>query len=148
VTLAVRLDGTSDLGLADILGLASMFPDVTFYDYSKSPYRFRRDRRDQLPNRHLTFSASERPESRHVAAQALVNGHGVAAIVDRMPKTGGEWASLRAQVTGGEGSRPVTGIDGDETDARFLDGRGALVALSVKGGPRVRQLLGAMVFEV
>jgi len=147
--LAVRLDGTSDLGLADLYGFPERFPDVILYDYTKSPHRVAVAAPSR--NRHFTYSASERPESRRVAEQALAHGHSVAAIVDRMPQSGDGWSRLQAQVTEADRFIPTTVIDGDDTDARFLDvpgGRGALVALSVKGGPRVRDLLGRMVFEV
>lgn len=148
--LAVRLDGTSDLGLADLFGFPDRFPDVVHYDYTKAPHRVASP--THRPNRHLTYSASERPESRRAAQLALANGHSVAAIVDRMPTTGREWSGLQNQVAKGEMFRLTRVIDGDETDARFLDvphgSRGALVALSVKGGRRVRDLLGDMVFEV
>ena len=155
--LAVRLDGTSDLGLADRFKLATEFPSVIWYDYTKSPARVTRE--DYRENRHMTYSASERSESRATAKLALEKGHSVAAIVSRLPE-GLEWSALQEAVSGT--FSPTTVIDGDETDARFLDtpqprrdyrgdlqrGRGALVALSVKGGAAVREKLGAMVFEV
>jgi hypothetical protein len=147
--LAVRLDGTSDLGLAELFGFPERFPDVILYDYTKSPHRVAIAAPTR--NRHYTYSASERPESRRVAERALVHGHSVAAIVDRMPQSAKEWASLQSQVTEADRVIPTTVLDGDDTDARFLDvsaGRGALVALSVKGGQRVRKLLGRMVFPV
>lgn len=159
--LAVRLDGTSDLGLADgsymgsdgrYMSLPERFPDAMFYDYTKSPHRVTRPL--PIKNRHFTYSASERPESETVADLALRHGHSVAAIVSRLPENGTEWSALQRTLTGNV--LPSTTIDGDETDARFLDNRtiggqsnrGAIVALSVKGGPRVRKLLGRMVFEV
>lgn len=157
--VAVRLDGTSDLGLADRYRFPSEFPSIMFYDYTKVATRVQEG--DYRPNRHYTYSASERPESATVVEQALAAGHSVAAIVSSLPKTGAEWRKLLKSVGGKD--RPTTVIDGDETDARFLDTsrpligengqvthrfRGALVALSVKGGKRVHEKLGSMVFEV
>ena len=159
--IAVRLDGTSDLGIADRFRLPSKFPGIMWYDYTKVPSRVSGG--DYRPNRHWTYSASERPGSAQVAKLALENGWSVAAIVSKLP-TGAQWDKLLATVA--DSTTPTTVIDGDETDVRFLDtprplfhasrlsghvtsrARGALVALSVKGGASVRQKLGAMVFEV
>lgn len=110
-TLAVRLNGTSDLpGLA--IRIAQMFPAVQFYDYTKIARTFERD----LPaNYHLTFSRSESNDSD--VMRLLELGHNVAAVFAQMPKT---WHGKQV-------------IDGDKNDLRFLDPKGIIVGLSAKG---------------
>jgi hypothetical protein len=122
LTLAVRLNGTSDL---PSLGrrFALMFPDVQFYDYTKLP----RPETRTLPNYHLTFSRSETNEVD--ALNALKNGVNVAIVFDTkrngtLPKT---YKGFKV-------------INGDEHDLRFLDKRGRkygfVVGLTAKGKAR------------
>lgn len=112
---AVRVNGTSDLPwLAH--GMASLFPKVQFYDYTKHPQPWERT----LPNYHLTFSLSESNELH--ARQALDFGVNVAVVfhVKRghpLPKT--FWG--------------YKVIDGDLSDLRFKDPSGVIVGLRAKG---------------
>ena len=141
--LAIRLDGTSDLGLSKLWKLPAAFPSISFYDYTKSVSRIR-DYKD-TDGVHYTFSASEAADSRQGAQMALDKGLSVAAIIpaDTVP---GAHALVKA-VTGED--RPyVTVASGDETDLRFLDVPGTITWLGVKGGKRVEALLGEMVFTV
>jgi hypothetical protein len=94
---------------------------VQFYDYTKIANRKR------LPaNYHLTFSLADGNDSE--ASRALDNGLSVAAVfrnkatVARYERTGFELAGL-----------PVPVVNGDESDLRFLDPRGVIVALYAKG---------------
>lgn len=111
------------------------FPDVQFYDYTKSPRRMLAFVRGKLPaNYHLTFSRSECNEP--AALDTLSLGGNVAVVFDT--KRG---AALPATWHG----YPV--IDGDGSDARFADGgapqgqasigrTGVVVGLRAKGRAR------------
>lgn len=116
MTPAVRLNGTSDLPV-ETWGLMEAFPEIQFYDYSKNPAKAQAYAAGKLPkNYHVTFSLSETNE--HHAVQALAVGVNVAAVyAGPMPQT-----VLAAPV-----------LDGDESDLRFLDPAGHVVALKAKG---------------
>jgi hypothetical protein len=126
MTLAVRLNGTSDLpweNLGGELGLTLMerHPDLTFYDYTKNPKRMYRYLAGVMPeNYKLTFSRSESNED---LADKFVRRGGNVAVVFTTPKGN----TLPETYLG----RPV--IDGDEHDLRFLDPRGVVVGLRAKG---------------
>jgi len=121
----VRLDGTSDLDLARIL--RSEFPEVIFYDYTKSARRVHEwlDT-GKAGNRWLTFSRSESNEAESLAI--LARGGDVAVVFgtkkgEALPAT---WKGYRV-------------IDGDTHDWRFLDkaeGGGVVVGLRAKGAAR------------
>jgi len=114
---AVRFDGTSDTG--EGIELAREFPSVKWYDYTKVARRFYRD----LPaNYSLTFSRSESNEK--TALRLLSAGRNVAVVFrGHLPEL---W----------EGSIV---IDGDQSDARFLDpiaapgAPGYVIGLTEKG---------------
>lgn len=128
--LAIRLNGTSDIlwerEPLDGQTLFELFPDSTFYDYTRTPFEHRR-----VPeNWRLVFSlADEGPE---VAARYLGQGRSVAAVVP-----GGwspaypEWFAL--------GDREIPVVNGDEHDLRFLDPPGALVLLRAKGSKWIEE---------
>lgn len=119
---AFRLNGTSDIrwelepvtiGRKTFANLMEAFPRVVFYDYTKIL-----NRRNLPANYHLTFSLSEANELQ--AWQALAAGMSVAVVFrDR--------ASIPAEYMG------ARVVDGDETDLRFLDPAGCVVALYAKG---------------
>ena len=122
---AVRLNGTSDVawelekGL-DGLNLMESFPDVAFYDYTKSPIRALKYQLGKLPsNYHLTFSRSE---SNQTQVDSLIGKVNIAMVFST--KKG---FPLPLEYMG----RKV--VDGDETDARFLDEKGVIVGLRSKG---------------
>jgi hypothetical protein len=125
----VRLDGTSDLGLAKML--QREYPTVVFYDYTKSFQRMlewldTRDSGNVASNRHITFSYS----GENAAECAVVLGRGGNVAVafstrkgEALPST---WLGFDV-------------IDGDEHDWRFLDPRsskGVVVGLRAKGAAK------------
>lgn len=114
--VAARLNGTSDLPW-EKFDIIQQFPDVPFYDYTKSEKRMNEYLAGKMPaNYHLTFSRSE---SNHAAVERVIKKGGNVAVV-----FSGE---LPAKFMG----RPV--ISGDENDLRFLDAKGVIVGLTAKG---------------
>ena len=108
---ALRADGTSDLGIGRIL--SSLVPDATWYDYTKDASRSM-----STETHDTTFSWSG--ENMADVESVLAYGGRVA-----IPNVSGiDIGSIFAA--------PYAVIDGDQTDARFLDGPG-LVNLTWKG---------------
>jgi hypothetical protein len=113
-----RLNGTSDLPWERMrdplsgLTVFEMFPEVTFYDYTKVP-----GRRNLPKNYHLTFSLSE--DNREQALSELADGRNVAVVFasEHFPT---EYMGY-----------PV--VSGVESDLRYLDAPGVIVALCAKG---------------
>lgn len=126
---AVRLDGTSDLGIADLV--AAEFPRVTFYDYTKIAGRMRAYLDGKLaPNRHLTWSFSGINRAKTVAF--LARGACASVVYDTRKGT--------ALPTSWEG---FPTIDGDDTDVRFRDPSGHVVALRFKASARRQDKINA-----
>lgn len=135
----VRLDGTSDLGLAKML--QREFPSVLFYDYTKSLHRMlewldTRDSGNVPTNRWLTFSRSETNDAE--ASLVLSRGGDVAVVFSTKR---GEALPAYASIPGSTKLYRV--IDGDKHDWRFLDanetrtnGEGIIVGLRAKGAAR------------
>ena len=132
---AVRLNGTSDIPFeiysvnrdgVTYANIMEAFPGVTFYDYTKIAKRARKN----LPaNYSLTVSYSEanpayQDEVLQTARASRVN----LAVVFR------DKESVRNAIASGWKGFNV--IDGDETDLRFTDPRGCVVALYAKGRAR------------
>lgn len=121
----VRLNGTSDIPWEKIKMVSGMspmvlFPDITFYDYTKS---FRRMTATLPRNYTLTFSRSENTTSDQI--EAILNaGKNVAAVFHDVPMF---WDERQTS----ESAFPV--IDGDKHDMRFLDPAGVIVGLKAKG---------------
>jgi hypothetical protein len=116
---AIRFNGTSDLPYENT-GICEKFPNVQFYDYTKNPGRFARFLAGGFPpNYHLTFSRSEDPKNQEHAAAFIKAGGNVAVVFagKTLPET-----YLGAPV-----------VNGDESDLRFLDGKGVVVGLTTKG---------------
>lgn len=115
--LTMRLNGTSDLQwevykMQDGKTIFELFPNVTFYDYTKIPNR----KSNPFPNYSLTFSAADNNDA-HVAT-ALDKGMNIAVVFRRdLPST---WNGR-------------TVIDGDVDDLRFLDPANVIVGLRAKG---------------
>jgi hypothetical protein len=115
----IRLNGTSDLPW-EKWGVIQAFPNVIFYDYSKSVKRMDLYLDGKLPfNYHLTFSRSELNDADCVRLSA--RGANVAVVFDTLrgrplPKT----------------HYGVRVVDGDKNDLRFLDGKGVVVGLRFK----------------
>lgn len=119
--VAFRLNLTSDLPWEKIkvqgVSVFDMFPEVQFYDYTKSPERMTAFLSGVMPkNYHLTFSRSE---SNHNLCLSFLKSGGNVAMVFRK--------SLPSQFQG------FAVVDGDETDLRFMDGAGKIVGLKEKG---------------
>lgn len=125
MTPAVRLNGTSDIPwervrLADGRTVLDCFPDVQFYDYTKSVARALAHTAGQLPaNYHLTFSRSE-VNDLDVRAVLAAGGNVAAVFARELPAT---WAGV-----------PV--VNGDKDDLRFMDPAGVVVGLKAKGHAR------------
>ena len=114
---AVRLNGTSDI-MWEVVApeLFTVHPDVQFYDYTKI---YKRAYKTMPKNYHLTLSYSEaNPDYAKAVRLAHVQTGVNMAVVYR----------TKALVNQG-----VNHIDGDETDMRFLDAPGKVVALYAKG---------------
>jgi hypothetical protein len=141
--LAIRLNGTSDIPfeapgyvVKDEKGsqikptVMQEFPDVIFYDYTKSFRRMMNYVSGKFPpNYHLTYSLSEMPESRTHADEILERGGNIAIVFNcfrgqRLPNV---WVTRQ-----GKGKK-IRVIDGDKHDLRFLDERGVVVGLRAKG---------------
>ena len=118
-----RLNVFSDIDWPKIAPwLFSDFPDCSFYDYTKDPYRYSRFQRGQFPvNYHLTRSYTETMSKRTID-RILGNG-GTVAVAFRngrkrdIPDTWLGW--------------PV--FDGDSDDRRFLDPAAHVIGLRAKG---------------
>lgn len=116
--LTMRLNGTSDLQwevykMQDGKTIFELFPNVTFYDYTKIAKR----NPNPFPNYSLTFSAADGNDA-HVD-EAIAKGMNVAVVFrgDTLPST---WNGKQV-------------IDGDTDDLRFLDPAGVIVGLRAKG---------------
>ena len=121
LTATFRLNLTSDLPWEKIklhgVSILELFPEATFYDYTKSPERMTAFLAGEMPkNYHLTFSRSE---TNGAIAESILKSGGNVAMVFRK--------SLPAQYLGADV------INGDETDLRFLDGAGKIIGLVEKG---------------
>jgi hypothetical protein len=121
MTPCFRLNLTSDLPWEKIKfngqSIFDAFPSIQFYDYTKSPERMTAFLAGQFPkNYHLTFSRSE--SNGQLAESFLASGGNVAMVFRK---------SLPSSYMGFEV------VDGDETDLRFLDGKGKIVGLKEKG---------------
>ena len=120
-TPCFRLNLTSDLAWESQkfngVKLMEIFPDVQFYDYTKSFKRMERYLKGKFPkNYHLTFSRSE--SNAEETEKVLRLGGNVACVFrNELPKT---WQGYEV-------------INGDETDLRFLDKKNIIVGLVEKG---------------
>jgi len=129
--LSIRLNGTSDILWEymkfEIEGVTfydifQAFPDVMFYDYTKVPYRYRKDAVD-LPNYRLTYSYTGEPVSIKRANEYISAGCSVSIVYtgDPSPKLKQLFPDCWYWV------------NGDAHDMRFLDPAGSLVLLKAKG---------------
>jgi hypothetical protein len=135
----VRLNGTSDIPWDTFrafngLNLMQTHSDLIFYDYTKSEDRADRYARGEMPrNYHVTFSRSE-TTSAHTIARLLRAGVNVAVpFVGSMARL--PWA-LQQDGPATRVHFPARVIDGDESDLRFRDPVGVIVALTAKGKAR------------
>lgn len=122
LTPVVRLNGTSDLpwekfrvrGKRNIM---QAFPTVQFYDYTKIAARFALCHED---NYDLTFSWSGAPDFAQQVNFARTFDARMAVVFRH-----------RARIP--ETFEGMTCVDGDDSDLRFLDPQGVVVALYAKG---------------
>ena len=125
LTLAIRLNGTSDIrfenALIDGKNIMDHFPHIMFYDYTKQ------NNRKNIPaNYDLTFSYSGVAGFAEYAKKALDNGLRL-AVVFRNRETVETMLENGVKFLG----RDI--VDGDETDLRFLEPAGVVSALYAKG---------------
>ena len=125
-----RLNGTSDLVIESLVDpnteikILKLYPEIQFYDYTKSATRYKRFLSDKLPdNYHLIYSVSEKQASLDFGLKGLSIGGTCAIVFDKVPK---EFMGY-----------PV--VDGDNSDLRFLDKSGVIVGLKAKGKARKDQ---------
>lgn len=111
----VRLNGTSDIPWHN-MDIMQSFPEVPFYDYTPNKQRMFDFLDGKLPaNYSLTFSRKEDNESD--CLEVMARGGNVAAVFNEAPTT---WKG-----------KPC--FNGDDSDLRFLDPKGVIVALKAKG---------------
>lgn len=129
--LVVRLNGTSDirfeniaLPLNDKPNIFELHPNVQFYDYTKLA-----NRKNVPANYDLTFSYSGVPAYAPYVAKAVANGERIAVVFRNR-------AIVEAMLANGETFLGLPLVDGDDSDIRHLDPRGAIVALYAKGKAR------------
>ena len=116
---SVRLNATSDIDWQNVLvngkNIFEIFPDIQFYDYTKNANKFL----NIANNYHLTLSYTGR--NLHACEVMLKRGYNVAIVFNvkhenDLPKT----------------FMGYNVVNGDLTDARFLDGNGLIVGLKWK----------------
>ena len=158
LTPVFRLNGTSDIRWENY-GIIEAFPTTQFYDYTKLP-----NRRALPSNYHLTFSRSESNE--HYIPHVIENGMNVAVVFRKDGAKVKRIYTLAEQLANKEKrekmmanrdpnrpkkpyvprkvdlswvpstfyGRPV--YHGDNSDLRFLDPKGSVVALLAKGNAK------------
>jgi len=111
-----RLNTTSDISW-EVHNIFNMFPNITFYDYTKIPKRILKYVNGEYPkNYHLTFSLNE--SNKEDAFNILKYGGNVAIVFRKnIPNT----------------YKGYKVINGDEHDLRFLDPQNVIVGLKAKG---------------
>ena len=121
----------------DWIHLANRYPDITFYDYTKSIDRARAYAQGLLPdNYHITYSISEK-SNKADCLELLRAGVNCALVVDTIyngqQKHYGPIPSHWNR---------FSVIDGDTHDLRIpsIDGQGKVIALRLKGTNRSRAL--------
>lgn len=132
---AERPNGTSDLPWenfivdADGHTLMTRFPDVQFYDYTKSARRALKHAHGDMPaNYHLTFSRSETNEQ---DCRAVLAAGGNIAVVFKICECK---RPCKHEIENGVYTymgHPV--VNGDHDDLRYLDAPGSVVGLKAKG---------------
>lgn len=117
--LAVRLNGTSDIKLVEMLTLAhEIAPNVVFYDYTKIERKAGFRKTVQGHDYIVTYSFSESPDAIPNALQVLNRGGNVAVV-------------FRKQLPDTFLGYPV--IDGDQSDIMMLYNRNVILGLKAKG---------------
>lgn len=128
--LIVRLNGTSDVRWENepighaYANIMQALPDIQFYDYTKIA-----NRKNAPANYDLTFSYSGVEAYQPFVAKAVANGDRIAVVFRNR-------AIVDAMLANGETFLGLPVVDGDDTDIRHLDPKGAVVALYAKGKAR------------
>lgn len=122
--LCVRLNGTSDIRWSKVnstqgKNLFTLFPTIQFYDYTKNPYIVGDSK--HIKNYHITFSFSG--ENHTECWDVAGMGINIAVAFQGVKKS--------EEFTGTWQGKKI--VDGDLNDLRFLDKRGMVVGLRVKG---------------
>jgi hypothetical protein len=118
-TLAVRLNGTSDIKLVEMLTLThDISPNVVFYDYTKIPSKAGNRKTTQGHDYIVTYSFNEGKDAIPNALEVLNRGGNVAAV-------------FRKELPDTFLGYPV--IDGDASDIEMLKHRGVILGLKAKG---------------
>lgn len=122
LTLVIRLNGTSDIQWSKVkiegLSIFEFYPEIQFYDYTKDPAILRQS--EKLKNYDITFSWSGK--NKENCLDAIAAGFNVAVAFQGKKKD-----PLPESFLG----LPV--LNADETDLRFLDKKGHIAGLKVKG---------------
>lgn len=128
--LVVRLDGTSDRIAEDFYNdMAAYYADVIFYDYTKNQAKMKDYLAGRLPrNYHVTFSYTQQSEA--FAKWVLMKGGQVATVFS---------SPLPESFLG----YPVH--NGDEHDLTFLQPKGVILGLSIKGNEPKRMQPNAFI---
>lgn len=127
--LVVRLNGTSDVRWENIpingfANIFAAFPDIQFYDYTKIA-----NRRGIPANYDLTFSYSGVASYAPYVLQAIASGERIAVVFRNR-------AIVESMLANGETFLGLPVVDGDDSDIRHRDPKGAIVALYAKGKAR------------
>jgi hypothetical protein len=118
-TLAVRLNGTSDIKLVEMLTLThDIAPNVVFYDYTKIPSKAGNRKTTQGHDYIVTYSFNEGKDAIPNALEVLNRGGNVAVV-------------FRKELPDTFLGYPV--IDGDQSDIMMLYNRGVILGLKAKG---------------
>ena len=122
----VRLNGTSDIPweaysvVTDGVlyqNIFAVFPEIQFYDYTKT---FKRVEKKLAKNYHLTLSYSGANEKYSKAVLDMAKKYKINLAVVFRKGLPTKWFGRKV-------------IDADESDLRFLDGRGVIAGLKAKG---------------
>jgi hypothetical protein len=119
MTICLRMNAVSDIPWERVKvpgaeNIMVKYPMIQFYDYTKWPGRFK------LPkNYHLTYSRSEKPESRVQSDAYYDHGVNTAVVFDNLLNYPEYWG------------KPV--FNGKNSDLRFLDPFPCIVGLSQLG---------------
>lgn len=127
--LIVRPNGTSDIRWENIPvngaeNIMALFPDIQFYDYTKLA-----NRKNVPANYDLTFSYSGVPAYQSQVSKAIASRERIAVVFRNR-------ATVDAMLANGESFMGLPIVDGDDSDIRHLDPKGAIVALYAKGKAR------------
>ena len=145
LTLAVRFNGTSDQPIERIkikgtnsdydgLTILESFPDLQFYDYTKYPYSERPN--ETIPsNYHLTYSYHEQTTPEQVK-ENLEHGRNVAVVMNVCKVNNRKGCAMTCHCEFPKTWRGYDVVSGDESDIRFNDPTGVIIALHAKGEAR------------